>query len=105
MTPPYTPFPPCLAPAPDNSTYLTVHLCPRAAKNAIQGLHGTSLKIRLCAPPVDGAANKALCKYLADLFQIPSSRVTLIAGQTSREKRLLLASLPPSSAAALLPPL
>ncbi len=79
-------IPPCLAPAPNGSTYLTVHLCPRAAKNAIQGLHGTALKIRLCAPPVDGAANKALCKYLADLFQIPPSPLTLPPRPTPPDK-------------------
>jgi len=73
---------------------LNLRIVPRAAKNAIQGELGDALKIRLCAPPVDGAANAALIEFLADAFSLPRARVQLLAGATSRNKRVLLAGLP-----------
>ena len=69
---------------------LTLRIIPRAAKNSIQGPHGDALKVRLCAPPVDGAANTALIKFLSDTLSIPRARVQLLSGQTSRSKRVLL---------------
>ena len=75
---------------------LNLRIVPRASKNAIQGEHGDALKVRLCAPPVDGAANAALIEFLADAFDLPRSRVQLLSGQTSRNKRVLLAGRPAS---------
>jgi uncharacterized protein (TIGR00251 family) len=45
-----------------------------------------SLRVKLNAPPVDGAANAALCEFLAQALGVRKSAVTLIAGQTSRRK-------------------
>jgi hypothetical protein len=50
------------------------------------GLHGDGLKIRLAALPVDGAANSALLKFLAEIFDVPQRQVTLKQGLTSRRK-------------------
>jgi uncharacterized protein len=75
---------------------LNLRIVPRAHKNAIQGELGDALKIRLCAPPVEGAANTALVEFLSDTFSIPRARVQLLAGATSRNKRILLAGLPAS---------
>ena len=72
---------------------LNLRIVPRAAKNALAGEHGDALKIRLCAPPVDGAANAALIEFLAETFALPRARVQLLSGQTSRTKRVLLAGL------------
>ena len=72
---------------------LNLRIVPRAAKNALAGEHGDALKIRLCAPPVDGAANAALVEFLAETFALPRARVQLLSGQTSRTKRVLLAGL------------
>lgn len=49
-------------------------------------MHGDALKIRLAAPPVDGKANDALQRYLAEALAIPRSAITLKSGQTSRRK-------------------
>ena len=73
---------------------LNLRIVPRASKNAIQGELGDALKIRLCAPPVEGAANAALVEFLADAFSLPRARVQLLSGATSRNKRVLLAGLP-----------
>ncbi len=83
---------PYLTDTPDG-TVLTLRLIPRAAKNAIQGEHGDALKIRLCAPPVDGAANAALIEFLSDTLSLPRARIRLLSGKTSRTKRVLLAGM------------
>jgi uncharacterized protein YggU (UPF0235/DUF167 family) len=57
----------------------------------VAGVQGEELKVRLAAPPVDGAANAACCAFFAKLCKLPKSRVTLITGESSRHKRLLLA--------------
>lgn len=69
---------------------LTIHVQPKASKSEYVGPHGTTLKIRVAAPPVGGTANEALCAYLAERFGIPKSHVTIQAGQTVRRKRVLL---------------
>jgi hypothetical protein len=69
---------------------IQVHASPRASKSQIQGLHGDALKIRLQAPPVDGKANQALIGFLAETLGIPQRQITLLSGQTSRQKRLSL---------------
>ena len=85
-----------LTDTPDGAV-LNLRIVPRASKNAIQGAHGDALKIRLCAPPVDGAANAALIEFLADTFNLHRARVQLLSGATSRNKRVLLADLPASA--------
>ena len=81
---------------------LNLRIVPRAHKNAIQGEHGDALKIRLCAPPVDGAANAALIEFLAETFDLPRARVQLLSGATSRNKRVLLSGCPSSMVRSIL---
>lgn len=64
---------------------------PRASRDQLAGVQGAELKVRLAAPPVDGAANAACCAFFAKLCSLPKSRVILIGGESSRHKRLLLA--------------
>jgi len=65
---------------------LTLHVQPGAPRTAAVGAHGDALKIRLAAPPVDGKANAELLRYLADAFAVPLRNVSLVRGQTSRQK-------------------
>ena len=58
----------------------------------IAGQHGDALKIKLTAPPVDGAANKMCIQYLAKCLKIPKSSIEIISGHHSRTKRFLLRS-------------
>lgn len=65
---------------------LTVTLSPRAKASALVGLHGGDLKIKIAAPPVDGAANQALVKFLAEILEINPNSLSLTAGQRGRRK-------------------
>jgi uncharacterized protein (TIGR00251 family) len=47
---------------------------------------GGGIKVRLTAPPVDGAANEALVRFLAEALSVPKTRIEIISGQTSRDK-------------------
>jgi uncharacterized protein (TIGR00251 family) len=67
---------------------LNIRVQPRASQNAIAGVVGEQLKIRLTAPPVDGKANRALLKFLAKCCGVPHGQVTLLCGETGRNKRV-----------------
>jgi uncharacterized protein (TIGR00251 family) len=71
---------------PEESATLSVRIQPRASRNGIVPMEGGGLKIRLTAPPVDGAANEALVRFLADSFSLPISQVEIVTGHTSRDK-------------------
>jgi uncharacterized protein (TIGR00251 family) len=69
---------------------IDVHLQPRSAKNKICGIHGDALKLKLTSPPVGGAANQQCLAFLSKVLNIPRSRMDIIAGQKSRQKRVLV---------------
>ena len=64
----------------------SVRLQPRASRNEIAGLQGSSLKIRVTAPPVDGLANQALIDFLSDSLGVSRRNVCIVSGQSSRTK-------------------
>ncbi len=65
---------------------LTLHVQPRASRTGLAGLHGDAIKIRLAAPPVDGAANAELVRFLAELLGVARSAVEIVSGETGRRK-------------------
>lgn len=69
---------------------LAVTVVPRAAKTGIERSTDGTLRIRLAAPPVDGAANAALLRFLSAILDIPRSRVAIVSGATSRRKRVVV---------------
>jgi hypothetical protein len=81
---------------------LAVRLQPRAARTELAGLHGGALKVRVAAPPVDQAANEALCAFLADRLGLPPSRVRLARGAASRAKLVHLEGVTAAEVAARL---
>lgn len=71
---------------------LVLHVQPGAARTEVAGRHGDALKLRVASPPVDGKANGALLRYLADAFGVPLRAVTLLRGETSRQKTVRIES-------------
>lgn len=87
----------------DGRITLTLHIQPGAKKTEFSGMHGDALKIRLAAPPVDGKANEALIRFIADRLNLPKSAVNLKSGQISRHKVLEVEGSTPQAVAALCP--
>ena len=81
---------------------LAVQVVPRSSRNEIVGLHGAALRIRLKAPPVEGAANAALIVFLAETLGIPQRQVEILSGHASRFKTVLLSGLRREQVAQLL---
>jgi uncharacterized protein (TIGR00251 family) len=67
---------------------LHVRLQPRARRDEVVGERSGAIVIRVTAPPVDGKANAALCALVARAAGIPASRVSVVRGQTARDKVL-----------------
>jgi len=65
---------------------IKVHVTPRSSKNEIVGRRGDLLRVKTTAPPVDGAANEAIVRLVADTLGVRKSRVRIVAGEKSREK-------------------
>ena len=63
-----------------------VRVQPRASRTAIAGVVGDALKVSLAAPPVDGKANEALIRFLADWLDVPRASVEIASGEASRNK-------------------
>ena len=72
---------------------LNVYVQPRASKNRIAGMHGNSVKVCVTAPPAENKANEAVIKFIADLFNVPRSAVSIKSGKQGRNKKVLISSL------------
>jgi uncharacterized protein len=77
---------------PSGATFC-VKVHPRARKNAITGEVGDALKVALTAPPVEGRANEACIAFLAEVLNVARSSVTIAAGESSRNKVILVSGL------------
>jgi uncharacterized protein (TIGR00251 family) len=69
---------------------LSVHVQPKASTTECVGIHGDALKIRVAAPPIDGAANDELIRFLAHRLSIPFSSLQIHSGASGRHKRVLI---------------
>jgi uncharacterized protein (TIGR00251 family) len=70
------------------ATRLKIRVQPRASKNEVTGWQGDELKVRLTAPPVEGAANEAALRFMRDWLGLKAGQVKLVAGEKSRSKVL-----------------
>ena len=77
---------PCWLREESGAIVLALHVQPGAKRTGAAGEHGGALRIRLAAPPVDGRANAELVRFLADAFGVPQRQVTIVRGETSRQK-------------------
>ena len=73
-----------------------VRVQPRRSRTEVAGRRGEVLVVRLAAPPVKGAANKALLRFLADLLDVPPADLELVRGAQSRDKLVRVATLTPA---------
>lgn len=71
----------------------SVKVHPRAKRNTITGEVGDALKLALTAPPVEGKANEACVRFLAEVLELPRASVTIAAGESSRQKLIRVAGL------------
>jgi uncharacterized protein (TIGR00251 family) len=73
----------------------TVRVVPRASRDKIAGIHDGALRVRLTAPPVEGAANEALVAFLSGVLRVPKVDVEIVSGQTARSKVVSVYGLSP----------
>ena len=69
---------------------IDIHAQPGAKRSAVVGEHGGRLKIAIASPPIDGKANSALITFLAKTLGVSKSSVSILSGETSRQKRLIV---------------
>ena len=70
----------------ESGVTLSVRVTPRAGRDEVVGVEANLLRVRLSAPPVEGAANAALVSLLAGWLNVPRSQVALLRGGSSRHK-------------------
>ena len=70
----------------DGALTFEVRVVPRASKTAVAGEHDGALKVRVAAPPVEGAANAELTRFLAKSLKVPARSVEIVGGHTSKTK-------------------
>jgi uncharacterized protein (TIGR00251 family) len=80
-----------------------VRVIPRSGKNEVAGvLADGTVKIRLAAPPVEGKANEALVRFLAETLGVRPNRIEIVGGATGRNKLVVIAGLEAAEAERLL---
>ena len=72
---------------------LPIKAIPNAPRSAVVGWLGAALKVKVHAPPVEGRANEALCEFLAETLGLPRRAVTVLRGDTSRQKLVRIEGL------------
>ncbi len=78
-----------------DGTTIALRVSPRASRTDFAGTYGQSLKLKVAAPPVDGAANEAVLAFLADRCGVAKSAVTLLTGERGRDKLVLVRGAAP----------
>jgi uncharacterized protein len=76
-----------------NEISFAIKVQPRAKRDAVIGELGEALKVALTAPPIEGRANQACIRFLAEFLKVPRSSITIASGQSSRNKIVRIAGL------------
>ncbi len=74
----------------DNGIIIKLHIIPNAKKNEIIGKYNNLLKIKISSPPVDGAANKEIKRFLSKTFNISKSKIEILKGEKSKDKKIFI---------------
>jgi uncharacterized protein (TIGR00251 family) len=72
---------------------IRVRVVPRAGRSGLAGTRDNALLVRLNAPPVEGAANAELLDVLSEALDVPRRLLTIVSGERSRSKRVLVAGV------------
>ena len=72
----------------ENGVVVNIRVVPRASRCELAGVQGDALKIRITAPPVEGAANKECIKFLSDMLGVKKSQIKIISGHKSKNKKI-----------------
>lgn len=76
----------------NNCLILNCRIQPRGGKDAFGEIHGDQIKLRISAPPVDGKANAHLIKFLASEFAVPQQNISIIKGESNKQKLISICS-------------
>ena len=82
---------------------LAVAVTPRASRTELAGVSDGRLRVRVAAPPVEGAANEELVRFLAKALGLPRAAVTVSAGASARRKTVVVRGVPAAAVRRLLP--
>lgn len=77
----------------ENEAKFSVRVCPNASRNEIIGLSEGTLRVKIAAPPLRGKANKELISLLSRALEISKNYITIVHGQTSRNKIISVSGL------------
>jgi uncharacterized protein (TIGR00251 family) len=88
----------------DGSVTFQVYVVPRASRTELAGEHNGALRVRLSAPPVDGAANRELIAVLAKALHVSQSAVAINSGHSSKIKRVTVSKCRPEILSAMTAP-
>ncbi|HUO58606.1 MAG TPA: DUF167 domain-containing protein [bacterium] len=80
----------------EGDSFLSLKVIPKASRNGVVGVEAAELKIKVQAPPVEGAANEAVVQFLSKLLDRPKSSVDVIKGEKSRHKVVKIKGIPPA---------
>ena len=83
-------------------TFIRLRVQPRASRERLEGVRDGHVRLRLTAPPVDGAANAACIAFLAKALHVSRAQIHVQAGEKSRDKLLHIAGMTPAQVAAAL---
>ena len=67
---------------------LNIRVIPRSSRCELAGIQGDALKLRITAPPVEGAANKECIRFLSNIFGVKRSQIQIVAGHRSKNKKV-----------------
>ncbi len=70
----------------EGAVRFAVRVQPRSSRTGIDGMRGDAVRVRVAAPPVDGAANEAVIEVLAESLGVPKRSIEIVSGATSRNK-------------------
>lgn len=74
----------------NDNLLLRLRLTPKSSRDQVLGLMGDRIKVSITAAPIDGKANKHLLKLLSKMFKVAKSNITIVSGETDRDKTMCI---------------